>query len=278
MFSGRIFADLRRYPKIVGGMTPEATAKAAAFYRSALDFDERPDLPRSNGVWEVDSCEAAEMAKLAETTFRDVNIALANEFAIHAEQMNINVYQVIEAANSQPFSLIHQPGTAVGGHCIPVYPHLYMYSHKEARLPKISREVNDDNPARLVNQLAERHGNVRDWRVVILGLSYRGGVKESAYSGAYALRDAIVSTGAKPLLQDPLYSPEELRAEGFDPFRWGDRCDAAIVQADHIEYRSITEDDLLGVRHIIDGRRIVDAQRFGAHVIVDTVGMRRTVG
>ena len=92
------------------------------FYESVLDFDERPDLARANGVWDLGSTETAELTKLAETTYRDVNIALANEFARFAGETGIDVYQVIEAANSQPFGRLHRPGISVGGHCIPVYP------------------------------------------------------------------------------------------------------------------------------------------------------------
>ncbi|MDH3189039.1 MAG: nucleotide sugar dehydrogenase, partial [Acidimicrobiia bacterium] len=121
VFSGRIFSDLRRYPKLVGGVDDESTRQGVEFYEAVLDFDERPDLERGNGVWAMASAESAEMAKLAETTYRDVNIALANEFARFSEQVGIDVSEVIAASNSQPFSHIHRAGVAVGGHCIPVY-------------------------------------------------------------------------------------------------------------------------------------------------------------
>ena len=81
------------------------------------------------------SAEAAELTKLAETTYRDVNIALANEFARFADRTGIDIDRVIAAANSQPFSHIHRPGVAVGGHCIPVYPRFYLDADHEARLP-----------------------------------------------------------------------------------------------------------------------------------------------
>jgi len=122
VYSGRIFSDLRRYPKLVGGTDPASTQRSIEFYQAILDFDERDDLPRPNGVWDLGSAEAAELAKLMETTYRDVNIALANEFAIFSERVGVDVYKVIEAANSQPFSHVRQPGIAVGGHWIPVYP------------------------------------------------------------------------------------------------------------------------------------------------------------
>ena len=126
VLTGRVFADLRKYPKLVGALSAEGAAAAQDFYEQVLTFDERPDLARGNGVWDLGSAEAAEMAKLAETTYRDVNIGLANQFALFAEKAGIDVHRVIEASNSQPYSHIHQPGIAVGGHCIPVYPRLYL--------------------------------------------------------------------------------------------------------------------------------------------------------
>ena len=108
VLTGRVFVDLRRYPKIVGGLGAEGTRRAIAFYTQVLDFDERPDLARPNGVWDLGSVEAAELTKLAETTYRDVNIGLANQFARFADAAGIDVYGVIEAANSQPYSHIHR--------------------------------------------------------------------------------------------------------------------------------------------------------------------------
>ena len=89
VLTGRVFADLRKYPKLVGGIDAASTAAGVKFYEAVLDFDDRPDLQQKNGVWDLGSCEASEMAKLAETTYRDVNIALANQFAIFAEGANM---------------------------------------------------------------------------------------------------------------------------------------------------------------------------------------------
>ena len=84
VLTGRVFADLRRYPKLVGGVDEAQRGQGIDFYQQVLDFDERPDLDRPNGVWDMGSSEAAELAKLAETTYRDVNIGLANQFALYA--------------------------------------------------------------------------------------------------------------------------------------------------------------------------------------------------
>src|SRR5262249_32287279 len=118
VLTGRVFADLRRYPKLVGGIDAESARHGVEFYQAVLDFDDRSDLNRANGVWDLGSAEASELAKLAETTYRDVNIGLANQFARFADTVGVDVTKVIEACNTQPYSHIHSPGIAVGGHCI----------------------------------------------------------------------------------------------------------------------------------------------------------------
>ena len=257
--SGRIFADLRRYPKIVGGVDDESTRRAAAFYESALEFDERTDLGRPNGVWDVGSAEAAEFVKLAETTYRDVNIGLANEFARYADRLGVDVYQVIDAANSQPYSHIHRPGIAVGGHCIPVYPRLYLSTDPDATLPLASRRANERMPAYAVDRLEELMGDLAERKVVVLGLAYRGGVKETAVSGVFPVVAELRRRHALALVHDPMYTEDEIRSFGFDVYRLGDPCDGAIVQTDHDEYRMLAPADLLGVRALVDGRGITSA-------------------
>jgi nucleotide sugar dehydrogenase len=261
VFSGRIFSDLRRYPKLVGGIDEESTKRGVEFYEAILDFDERPDLQRPNGVWAMESVEAAELAKLAETTYRDVNIALANEFARFAEGASIDISEVIEASNSQPFSHIHRPGVAVGGHCIPVYPRFYLEGDPDARVVRTAREVNDSVPRRVASVVVDALDEGGDHRVLILGVAYRGGVKETAYSGAFALRDALLELGVSPVADDPMYDAAELRQAGFEPWD-GEPVDAVIVQADHKEYKDLLPSNFPGVRVVYDGRAILQRENW----------------
>ncbi len=258
VLTGRVFADLRKYPKLIGGLSAEGARRAAEFYEAVLEFDERPDLRRGNGVWDLGSAEAAEMAKLAETTYRDVNIGLANQFARFAGAHGIDVYQVIEASNSQPYSHIHTPGIAVGGHCIPVYPRLYLWNDPDATVVRAAREANAGMPDYTVGLLEGAHGDLAGQTVAVLGATYRGGVKETAFSGVFATVAALRARGAQVAVHDPLYSDEELEALGFTPFHLGDKADAVVVQADHTQYRDLTPDDVPGVRTLVDGRRVTD--------------------
>lgn len=272
VYSGRIFADLRRYPKLVGGIDEESARRAVAFYEAALEFDERPDLPRANGVWDLGSAEAAELAKLAETTYRDINIAFANELARFSDRVGIDVHRVIDASNSQPFSHIHRPGIAVGGHCIPVYPRFYLSVDPDATIPAAARTANEQMPAYAVARLAGLVGDLRGLKVVVLGAAYRGGVKETAFSGVFPAVDALRAAGADVVVEDPLYADEELRGFGFEPYHLGEPCDAAIVQADHVEYRTLTPSDLPGVRGVVDGRDVLTGTEFAAAVPTVSLG------
>ncbi len=259
VFAGRVFADLATYPKLVGGLSAAGEARGAELYGQFL-----PDAE----VRAMKGAEAAELTKLAETTYRDVNIALANEFARHADALGLDVQAVIDAANSQPFSHVHRPGVAVGGHCIPVYPRFYLAGDPGARLPRVARDVNAAMPAYAVDLL----GDVEGATVLILGVAYRGGVKETAFSGAFGLRDELARRGARPVAADPLYDAEELAALGFQAWG-GDSVDAAILQADHAEYAALVPADLPGVGTLVDGRGVLDPAPFvAAGVVLRRIG------
>lgn len=262
VLTGRVFADLRRYPKLVGGLSEDGTRRGIALYQQLLDFDVREDLPQPNGVWDMGSAEAAEMAKLAETTYRDVNIGLANQFAVYADKIGVDVQRVIDACNSQPYSHIHRPGIAVGGHCIPVYPRLYLSTDPDASVVRTARSFNATMPQYVVDRAKEILGDLTGLRVVVLGASYRGKVKETAFSGVFPTVDALRAAGAQVLVQDPMYTDEELEGFGWQPYHLGENVDVAIVQADHPEYSKLTPADLPGVRLLLDGRRITDPALF----------------
>ena len=271
VLTGRVFADLRKYPKLIGALSPEGAARAGEFYEAVLDFDERPDLPRGNGVWDLGTAEAAELAKLAETTYRDVNIGLANQFGRFAAANGIDVYQVIEASNSQPYSHIHRPGIAVGGHCIPVYPRLYLWTDPDASVVRAAREANAAMPVYTVGLAQGAVGELTGKKVAVLGAAYRGGVKETAFSGVFPTVDALREHGAQVAVHDPMYSDDEIAGFGWDAYHLGDDVDVVILQADHAQYKELSAGDFPGVQAVIDGRRVLDPSRFEG-VTFRTVG------
>jgi nucleotide sugar dehydrogenase len=261
VLTGRVFADLRRYPKLVGGIDPASAERGVQFYEAVLDFDDRPDLKRPNGVWDLGSAEASELAKLAETTYRDVNIGLANQFARFADTAGIDVMAVIEACNTQPYSHIHSPGIAVGGHCIPIYPRMYLWNDPSATVVRSAREANAAMPAYAVDLLAAAVGDLAGRSVLVLGAAYRGGVKETAFSGVFPTVTELQRRGATAYVSDPMYTAEELVAHGLPAYA-GEPVTAVVVQADHAEYRTLSASDLPGVEVLVDGRRVTDPDRW----------------
>lgn len=268
VFSGRIFRDLETYPKLVGGLDETGEARTAARYRALLG--DGPDGPVE--VRSLGGAEAAELTKLAETTYRDINIGFANELARHADRIGVDVDAVIDAANSQPFSHIHRPGVAVGGHCIPVYPRFYLAGDPDATLPAAARAVNASMPAYAVEMLGHMLARVgpestatplHGQRVLVLGAAYRGGVKETAFSGVFGLCRSLRDAGAVPSVSDPLYDADELAALGL-PAWDGAAVDGLIVQTDHVEYRALTPDATPGVRAVVDGRGVLDVDAWRA--------------
>lgn len=250
---GRVLLDLRRYPKIVGGISAESTRRAVEFYRSVLDD--------GTEVRAVANAETAEMTKLAETTYRDVNIALANEYARYAAKRGIDVTEVIEAANSQPYSHIHLPGVGVGGHCIPVYPHFLFNDEPDLRLPPLARAINEEMAGFAVSLVRERLGSIEGSDVLVLGIAYRADVREDAFSSAFRLRDALTAAGAVVHGHDPYFSAEHLAGLGFKPYDLAAPTPvrAAIVQAAHATYRSLDLATIPGLELLVDGRNALDS-------------------
>jgi|SRR5450755_1258156 len=264
--SGSIFRDLRTYPKIVGGIDEQSTAAAVEFYRSVLDADIMP----------MASTDEAEFVKLIETTYRDVNIALANEYARFADARGLDVVAAISAANTQPYSHIHSPGVGVGGHCIPVYPYFLLAgiedpsSHgplpPQLTLPRSARRVNDAMAEYAVCRVEEILGTLARQPVLILGVAYRGDVHEAAFTSAQLLQDALREHGATVYADDPLFSDDELHALGYTLFAPEHESEvrAIIVQAGHRVYQEYDFARFPACRVVLDGRRAMDRERVEA--------------
>src|SRR5207249_9488732 len=154
--------DLKPYPKVVGGVTPDSTEHALAFYGVALG---------GAPVMAVRDADTAELVKLMETTYRDVNIALANEFARFAAARGLSVDEATFAANTQPFSHIHRPGIGVGGHCIPVYPYFLINAAQgdEMSIPIEARRVNDNMAEWSLDKLDQALDGLEGKRVLVFG-------------------------------------------------------------------------------------------------------------
>lgn len=262
VYVGDFFRTLSSVPKLVGGININSTREAANFYRSFINFENRSFHDRQNGVWEMENSEAAEFAKLAETTYRDVNIALANTFAMHAIEFGLNTNQIIAACNSQPFSHIHNPGIYVGGHCIPVYPHLYTSSHADAELIHVARQVNESMPKYLFDLEDFKNQIWQGSKVTVLGVSYREGVKETYHSGIFKLCELLEDSGALVSVFDPKYTNDEISALGLNPHTVDFETNILIFQTKEEAFKSLTDEDFPKVQLVLDGRGFIEPEKW----------------
>ncbi len=265
LYSGAALRNLATYPKLVGGLGPTSTDRAAAFYDGVLDAE----------VVAMSSAEAAEFSKLADTTYRDVNIALANEFAAYADRVGVDIREVIAAANSQPYSHIHQPGLGVGGHCIPVYPRFLLSRAPELTLVARSREVNDGQIDIALEAVRKALGGLDRAPILVLGLTYREGVKELAHSRALPLIAAFRAAGANVLAHDPMLSDEEVRALGAEPYAWGSTLDvrAIVTQTADARWRELDPAWFPELLILLDGRNSLSALGLPAGVAYRGIGV-----
>lgn len=266
--SGYIFRDLRIYPKVVGGIDEQSTAAAQGFYRSVLDAQ----------IITMASADEAEFVKLIETTYRDVNIALANEFACYADAYGLNAADAIAAANTQPYSHIHTPGVGVGGHCIPVYPyflltgledrHVQAYDGKlpMLTLPRYARRINDAMAEYAVQRLQAAIGSLAHQSVLILGVAYRGDVREVAFTSAELLQKALLEYGAAVYVDDPLFSVDELRRLSYTPLtpEIEGEIGAIIIQTAHQAYQSFDFSRFSRCQVVLDGRQALHREQIEA--------------
>ena len=185
-------------PRLLAGLTPEATTLALEFYSSFCDE-----------LVEVSTPEVAEAAKLFENTFRQVNIALVNEFAQISGALDIPTREVLAAAATKPFGFMSfQPGAGVGGHCIPVDPSYLAHVAERAGVPAtFIRNANDVNlvmPAYVVSRVAKDIGNLKDKKVVVVGLAYKANVADTRETPAALIISELERLGAKVSWHDPV--------------------------------------------------------------------------
>jgi nucleotide sugar dehydrogenase len=208
---GHVLTDIRKYARAVGAIDKKSLDIAVAVLSCIVNGQliRTRDMP------------TAEASKLFETIYRDVTIALSNEFALFCEEARIDYFEAMRAANSQPYSHLLAPGIGVGGHCLPVYPYLLAAETEQGklRIPMDSRRINDQMPGHVLRLAAEGlrtcGKSVKRSRFTVLGISYRPNVKENRFSPSVELVGLLKRRGAPVCVYDPLYSADELKKMGF---------------------------------------------------------------
>jgi UDP-N-acetyl-D-glucosamine dehydrogenase len=229
-------------PKLVGGLTEDCRDRAVEVYGKVID-----------AIVPVANCRVAEAAKLTENIFRSVNIAMVNELKVIFDKMDMNVWDVIDAAATKPFGFMpFYPGPGLGGHCIPIDPFYLTWKAREfgkhTRFIELAGEINAGMPAYVVFKVAEALNasakSVRGSRVLVIGLAYKGGVDDMRESPSFTLMDHLAAQGAEVRYYDPFIpeigpTREHARWTGAKSIEWTGTelagFDAALISTDHPE-------------------------------------------
>ena len=267
--------NTKNTPKVVGGITPACVEVARALYETCIDT-----------IVSVSTPEAAELVKLLENTFRSVNIGLVNEMAIVCDKLNVDVWEVIEAAATKPFGFMKfTPGPGIGGHCIPLDPHYLAWKMRtlnyKTRFIELASEINSSMPEYVVEKVAvalnDERKAVRGSHVLVLGVAYKRDIDDMRESPALDVIRLLEERGADVQYHDP-HVPT-YREDGH--VRTGvdltddviERSDAVVIITDHraVDYRRLIEKGHL----VIDTRNAL-AKFEGGRARVVTLAARRS--
>lgn len=273
MAEGTAWKDMTSFPVIVGGVTDESGDRAQAFYE-ALGLE----------TIRVSDATTAELVKLSENWWIDLNIAAANELGLVSEQLGVDAYEVRAAANSLPIadttvSFLY-PGSGVGGSCLPKDPYFIAETGErngvEMETPYVSRRVNDRMPGHVVDVTADLLALADDATVAVLGYAFKGGTDDARHTPATAIVEGLADHGFEVRLTDPHVAPATMREETeLSPVPLSaalDGADAVVVVTGHDEYAELSADDLIdhvgGTSFaVVDGRRTLDGETLDARGI-----------
>ena len=248
---GRIMIEIADNDRIIGGVTPEAATKARDLYATFC-----------RGELLVTDARTAEMAKLTENSFRDVNIAFANELSIICDRLGIDVWELIALANHHPRVNILQPGPGVGGHCIAVDPwFIVAAAPEEAKLVRLAREVNDSKPEFVLEKVMAKAAKFREPVIAALGIAFKADIDDLRESPSKAIVEKLASevSHAKVLVVEPNVEalPDSLgqlpNVELTTTEDALERADVVLVLVDHHQFKTVD-------RSLLDEKIVVDTK------------------
>jgi UDP-N-acetyl-D-mannosaminuronic acid dehydrogenase len=252
---GKIIDELVNLDRVVGGLTDRATERVRSLYSSFV-----------RGKIMSTDATTAEFVKLIENSYRDVNIAFANELAILCERLGIDVWEAVSIANHHPRVNIHRPGPGVGGHCIAVDPYfLVEISGGDAKLMSQARAVNSGMPAFVVRRLEGLLGRLKGKRIGILGMAYKGNVGDPRESPSLEIIELLEAKGAACRVHDPLVTRPPVKLSTLDETAKG--ADALILVTDHRDFARIDPEKMAKLARgkvVLDTRSFLDGGRWKA--------------
>jgi UDP-N-acetyl-D-mannosaminuronic acid dehydrogenase len=260
---GKTIYEMIHNDRIIGGIDIKSCKLAEKLYSSFV-----------NGEMHLTDVRTAEFVKLMENTFRDVNIALANELAQIAEESQINIWNAIELANKHPRVNIHKPGPGVGGHCIAIDP--WFLTEKSAKLKMISiaRQINDSMPNHVLHMVRQLLQKVNEPTVTVLGLAYKADVDDMRETPALKFIKLAENEGFKikahdPYVKESMYNILDLEEASKD-------SDCLVLITDHTVFKQIDPDKmskLMRSKNIVDTRNVLDLEKWKkAGFKIKTVG------
>lgn len=264
---GRTFHEMVHNDRIIGGFDERSTDLAAGIYQSFV----------KGSIYKTD-IRTAEFVKLIENTYRDVNIALANELAMLSEDIGVNIWEAIGFANKHPRVNIHSPGPGVGGHCIAVDPWFLTESSCNAKLVTMAREINDGMPSFIVTKIKQifQEEGIKDPVLTILGVAYKGNIDDTRETPALKLIKLCEKQGWSVKIFDPRVKKFEYPLLSFDEAL--QNSNLVIVEVDHDEFRALDAKKisrLVRNRIVLDTKHIINKEEFLKHGFqVHTLGAK----
>lgn len=264
---GRIITEMRQNARIIGGINGDSVQSAVDLYESFVEGE----------IHTVSDATTAEFVKLIQNTFRDTNIALANELAMIAHDYGIDAREAIAKANEHPRVSLHQPGPGVGGHCLPIDPWFLGEESDHLHLIAAARRVNESMAQFVIDLLREELGHLADRRVAVLGVAYKGNVDDTRMSPGLRIADELREGSIVPgipvdggtvqppsiSLHDPHVTDDDIDLVALEVAL--DGANAAVITADHDEFAAIDPSwagEVMADRVVLDTKAILDADRW----------------
>lgn len=247
---GRTIYEMINNDRIIGGYNKKSSELTKSIYASFV-----------KGKIFLTDTRTAEFVKLMENTYRDVNIALANEFAQIADDSGINIWEAIELANKHPRVSILKPGPGVGGHCIAVDPWFLTENSSKFKMISLAREINDTMPNYVLQLIKKLLKDIKDPTITLFGLAYKGNVDDTRETPAIKLIKLAENEGYKIKCYDPLIKNFEYRLQNLDDATKDSDC--IVLVADHDIFKNIEPSKLkIRNRNLIDSRNFLNYEKW----------------
>lgn len=249
---GQLFQELVNNDRIVGGINEKASEMTVKLYKSFV-----------KGTIHVTDATTAEMVKLMENTYRDVNIAYANELARIAEKLDFNVWEAIDLANCHPRVNIHKPGPGVGGHCIAVDPYFIIeQAPEESELITLSRNINSKTPVSVVDLAGSLVADIKFPTITVFGLAFKGNIDDMRESPSLEIIEELEKRGADVKVFDPhVKTNMKIKCESVEDAV--KNSDLILILTDHKKFKELdytTIKELMRTPQLLDTRNLLEAE------------------